>query len=83
MMPFGLCNAPGCFERLMKVLAGLQWKVALVYLDDVLVFAGTFEEELQHLEVVLGRLKVANLKLNPKKCAFFQHEVPFIGHVVG
>ena len=54
-----------------------------MYLDDVLVFAGTFEEELQHLEVVLGRLKVANLKLNPKKCAFFQHEVPFIGHVVG
>ena len=46
-----------------KVLAGFQWKVALVYLDDVLVFAGTIEEELQHLEVVLGRLKEANLKL--------------------
>ncbi|ROT61688.1 hypothetical protein C7M84_020536 [Penaeus vannamei] len=49
-MPFGLCNAPGCFERLMEqVLEGLQWKVALVYLDDVLVFGNTFEEELEHL----------------------------------
>ena len=67
-MPFGLCKAPGCFKRLMeKVLVGLQWKVALVYLDDVLVFAGTFEEELQHLEVVVGILKESNLKLNPKK----------------
>ena len=70
VMPFGLCNAPGCFERLMeKVLAGLQWKVALVYLDDVLVFAGTFEEELQHLEVVLGRLKEAP-EAQPKEMLF-------------
>ena len=60
---------PGCFERLMeKVLVGLQWKVAVVYLNEVLVFAGTFEEELQHLEEVVGCLKEANLKLNPKKC---------------
>ncbi|XP_045104410.1 uncharacterized protein LOC123499944 [Portunus trituberculatus] len=47
VMPFELWNAPGCFERLMeKVLAELQWKAALVYLDDFLVFARTFEEEL-------------------------------------
>jgi len=84
VMPFGLCNAPGCFERLMEiVLEGLQWKTALVYLDDVLVFGGTFEEELERLEEVLRRLRKANLKLSPKKCTFFQHEVPFLGHFVG
>ena len=84
VMPFGLCNAPSCFERLMeRVLEGLQWKAALVYLDDVLVFGGTFEEELSRLEEVLRHLRAANLKLIPKKCTFFQHEVPFLGHVVG
>ena len=83
VMPFGLCNAPGCFERLMeRVLDGLQWKTALVYLDDVIVFGGTFEEELGRLEEVLQRLKKANLKLSPKKCSLFQPEVPFLGHVV-
>lgn len=83
VMPFGLCNAPGCFERLMeRVLDGLQWKTALVYLDDVIVFGSTFEQELGRLEEVLQRLRKANLKLSPKKCLLFQHEVPFLGHVV-
>ena len=47
VMPFGLCNAPATFERLMdRVMAGLQWEVLLVYLDDVIVFGKTVEEEL-------------------------------------
>ncbi|ROT64726.1 hypothetical protein C7M84_017331 [Penaeus vannamei] len=64
VMPFGLCNAPSCFERLMeRVLEGLQWRTALVYLDDIIVFGGSFDEELERLEEVLRRLRAANLKL--------------------
>ena len=38
VMPFGLCNTPATFQRLMDlVLAGLQWSHCLVYLDDVVV----------------------------------------------
>ena len=38
VMPFGLCNAPATFERLMEqVLISLPASVALVYLDDILV----------------------------------------------
>ena len=45
VMPFGLCNAPAAFERLMdEVLAGLPWEVYLVYLDDIIVHASEFEE---------------------------------------
>ena len=66
-----------------RVLEGLQWKAALVYLDDVLVFGSTFEEGLSRLEEVLCRLRAANLKLSSKHCTLFQHEVPSLGHIVG
>lgn len=83
VMPFGLCNAPATFERLMEsVLSGLHWRTLLVYLDDVIVFGRTFEEELERLEDVFLRMRIANLKLNPKKCLLFRSEVPFLGHVV-
>jgi hypothetical protein len=37
-MPFGLKGAPATFERLMEtVLAGLQWNICLIYLDDIIV----------------------------------------------
>ena len=68
VMPFGLCNIPSCFERLMEwMLEALQWKAALVYLDEVLVFGSTYEEEVSWLEEMLRRFRAANLKLSPKK----------------
>ena len=82
-MPFGLCNAPATFERLMEtVLSGLLWPICLVYLDDILFPGKTFDEEIQHLREVFGRLKEANLKLNPKKCQLFRREVINLGHIV-
>ena len=83
VMPFGLCNAPATFERLMdSVLAGLHWQSALVYLDDIIVFGRSFEEKMTRLREVFLRLRQSQLKLNPKKCALFRTEVPFLGHIV-
>ena len=82
-MPFGLCNAPATFEKLMEmVLGGLTWKTCLVYLDDIMVMGKTFEEHLTNLEEVFNRMKEANLKLNPKKCLLFQKEVELLWHAV-
>ena len=83
VMPFGLCNAPATFQRLMDmVFAGLQWTMCLVYLDDVIVMGRTFEEHLTNLANVLTRLRDANLRLKPQKCAFAGQRVTFLGHVV-
>ena len=50
VMPFGLCNAPSTFQRLMeRVLTGLARDVCIVYLDDILVMGTTFEEHLFNL----------------------------------
>ena len=83
VMPFGLCNAPSCFQRLMEcVLRGLNWRIALIYLDDVLVYSRTFDEHLQHLRLVFDRFREAGLKLKPRKCFFGQKHVKFLGHVI-
>ena len=83
VMPFGLCNAPATFQRLMDtVLAGLQWDHCLVYLDDIIVVGRTFEEHLTALRLVLERLERAGLKLKPTKCHLCQSEVQYLGHVV-
>lgn len=83
VMPFGLCNAPATFERVMdEVFRELSWRTALIYLDDIIVYSRTFEEHIQNLEVVLGRLQAANLKLSPGKCHFFKTNVKYLGHVV-
>ena len=83
VMPFGLCNAPATFQRLMDlVLAGLQWSQCLVYIDDVIVLGRTFKEHLDNLQEVFQRLRLAGLRLKPSKCAFFQRSVTYLGHVV-
>ena len=55
VMPFGLCNVPGTFQRFTEfVLAGLQWQTCLVYMDDVIVYGQDFDEHLERLREVLG-----------------------------
>lgn len=82
-MPFGLCNSPATFERLMEtVLAGLNYKICLVYIDDIIVFGRTFEETLDNLEQVFGKLEISGLKLKAKKCSLFKKEVLFLGYKV-
>ena len=83
VMPFGLCNAPATFERLMEtVLRGLQFDICLVYLDDIIVLGRTFDEMIQNLTQVFDRLAKAGLKLKAKKCTLFAKQVEYLGHVV-
>ena len=83
VMSFGLCNAPGTFERLMEaVLAGLQYEVCLIYLDDVIVFGSTFEQLLERQARVFTCLLGAGLKLKPSKCTLCAREVKYLGHTI-
>ena len=78
-----MCNATATFERVMElVMAGLQWKTCLIYLDDVIVYGKTFEDELNRLKEVFLRFRQFNLKLKVKKCELFQQSVSFLGHIV-
>ena len=82
-MPFGLCNAPATFERLMEtVLAGLHWQICLIYLDDVIVIGTTFEDMIKNLSVIFERLQQAGQKLKARKCKLFGKSVEFLGHII-
>ena len=82
-VPFGLCNAPATFSRLMdRVLAALHWETFLFYLDDIIVFSSTWEEHQARLREVFERLRHAKLKLGTAKCTFAANEVSYLGHRV-
>ena len=84
VMPFGLCNAPATFERLMdRVLQGLRWTCCLVYLDDIISFGSTFDGALTNLTLIFERLRLYGLQLKSTKCHLFRSSVPFLGHIVG
>lgn len=83
VMPFGLCNSPLTWQRLMdRILTGMQWEKVLIYVDDLILFSKDTNEMFDKMREVLDRFKAANLKLRPEKCTFFQKEIAYLGHVV-
>jgi len=83
VMPFGHCNGPATFQRLMEsVLVGSLRSCCMVYLDDVLVIGTSFVEHLTNLKKVFDRSRYANLKLKPEKCSLAGGEVVYLGYTV-
>lgn len=75
-MPFGLCNAPATFSRIMDiVLSGMKIDRCLCYLEDLIVFGKTFESSLKNLIQVFERLRESNLKLKLKNGVLFKTQV--------
>ena len=83
VMPFGLTNAPATFQAYInRALRGYVDDFCVVYLDDILVFSKSKEEHQQHLELIIERLRRAELYANPKKCEFFKPELEYLGFLV-
>ena len=82
-MCFGLTGAPATFMRFMDKLFGdLNVQSVLVYMDDIPVFGATVEETLKRLDVVVQKLKVANMTIKPNKCQMFHQKLRYLGHIV-
>ena len=82
-LPMGLKNSLSTFQRVLEaVMRGLTWKIAIFYLDDIVVFSPSFERHLDDLRQVFGRLRQANLRLKPGKCHIVKKELSYLGHTV-
>jgi len=64
------------------VLFGLSYTTCLVYLDDIIIFGKSFEEQLARVREVFSRISSENLNLKPSKCSLFRRSVSFLGHIV-
>ncbi|RVW25167.1 Retrovirus-related Pol polyprotein from transposon 17.6 [Vitis vinifera] len=82
-MPFGLCNAPATFQRCMlSIFSDMVERIMEVFMDDITIYGGTFEECLVNLEAVLHKCIEKDLVLNWEKCHFMVRQGIVLGHII-
>nr|GEX47417.1 reverse transcriptase domain-containing protein [Tanacetum cinerariifolium] len=82
-IPFGICNAPGTFQRcMMAILCDMIEKTMKVFMDDFFIFENFFQSCLSHLERMLKRCEDTNLCLNWKKSHFMVKKGIVLGHKI-
>ena len=82
-MPFGLCNAPATFQRVMnEIFHDLIGKTMHVYIDNVTIYTKTFKEHMDTLQEVMRRIMKHGMFLKPKKCTIATHELHMLGHII-
>nr|GEX10415.1 hypothetical protein [Tanacetum cinerariifolium] len=82
-MPFGLCNAPGTFQRCMlAIFYDMVKKTMEVFIDDFSVFGNSFENCLSRLDKILQRCEDTNLSPNWEKSYFMVKEGIVLGHKI-
>ena len=83
VLPIGLTNVPATFQRLInKTLAKLLDIYYVAYLDDILIYSSNPSQHVEHVRLVLERLRSAGLFANTDKCDFHLSEVEFLGYLV-
>ena len=78
VLPFGLKNASAEFNRTMQQILG-DLKFVQIYIDDITIYSKNIEEHIEHIKVVLNRIKEAGLKLNGQKCVWFAEQIYLLG----
>ena len=80
VMPFGLANCPAVFQSFMnETFHDMIDIFVVIYIDDLLIYSKSLEEHVNHVKLVLERLKHNNLFVKLEKCLFHSKAVEFLG----
>lgn len=76
-------TAPSMFQNAIdSLLSIVKWQLALVHLDDVVIFLRAIEEHLDHIRTVLGILPRAGVPLGLRRCLLFKDRIEYFGHIL-
>jgi hypothetical protein len=83
-MSFGLCNAPTTFMCVTNdVFRPFLHDFLILYLDNIVIFSGTWDEHVRHVKKVLDNLQREKLYVKFSKCEFGKTTLVYLGHIVG
>ena len=83
VLPFGLTNGPASYQQYMNDILFEYLNVfCQVYLDDILIYSKTKKEHVEHVRMVLQKLREAGLQADILKCEFHVQETKFLGLMV-
>jgi hypothetical protein len=83
-MLFGICNSLTTFMCVMNdVFRSFLDDFVIVYLDDIIIFRGTWDKHVRHVKQVLDTLQRENLHVKLSKCEFGKVALVYLGHIVG
>ncbi|XP_072037003.1 uncharacterized protein [Amphiura filiformis] len=83
VMPFGMQNSSATFQKLVDTVLQDCSEFCKQYIDDICIYSNTWEEHLEHLDVVLGKIQNAGLTIKPAKSKIAFQQVTYLGHKVG
>lgn len=82
-MPFGLKTGPSVFQRLTdKILGRYKWQIALVYIDDIIIYSKNFQQHAKDVDTILQLVIKSGITLSPKKGYVAHHSIQALGHRV-
>jgi len=83
VVPYGFKNRLSAFIRVLdKVLGDSLADNVVIYVDDVVVYSGCFEDHLRYLDTVLEKLTSAGFTINANKCSLCKPQIKFLVHVI-
>ena len=82
--PFGLCTSPAVFQRYVNHVFRplINNGVVLVYMDDIVVLAGSVESGIERLHDVLALAARNGLRIKWKKCQFLCSKINYLGYEI-
>ena len=81
-LPMGMCTSGDIFQTKVYMLIG-DIEGEKTYIDDILVLSkDSFENHIDHLRIIFGRLRAAGLKLNAPKCSFWLNNIPYLVYLI-